>query len=281
MTNIIYNIAKEGVKMLDLQVNQVRKITDFEPEIAIVLGSGLGDFANKIDVDCIIKYSQIDGMPVSTAPTHIGQFVFGTIGNKKVVLMQGRIHLYEGYTPQEAIMPIRLLKSLGVKTIILTNASGGINKEFSVGDFMVINDHISSFVPSPLIGKNDDEIGTRFPDMSSVYDKEYQKLLIKVANDNNISVKKGVYVQLTGPQFETPAEIKMLSTIGCDAVGMSTVIEAIAAKHCGLKVAGISLIANYACGIIDRELTSDEVNETANAVSTKFETLIKEFIKAI
>ncbi len=267
--------------MLELQVNEIRKITDFEPEIAIVLGSGLGDLANKIDIVATVPYNEISNMPQSTAPGHIGQFVFGNIGDKKVVLMQGRVHLYEGYTAQEVVMPIRLMKAIGVSKLILTNASGGINKDFNAGDFMLIDDHISMFVDSPLIGKNDESIGVRFPDMSNAYDKEQKNIIKKVALENNIELKHGVYAQLKGPQFESPAEIKALSIIGADAVGMSTVIESIAANHCGMKVCGISLITNLACGILDQPLTSEEVCETADRVAPDFEKLIKEIVKAI
>ena len=267
--------------MIENQVKQIRNITDFEPEIAIILGSGLGDFASKIDKVCEISYGDIDGMPVSTAPTHEGKFIFGNIGSKKVVAMQGRVHLYEGYTAQEVAIPVRLMRALGAEKLIVTNAAGGINKGFNAGDFMLITDHISSFVPSPLIGKNDDLIGVRFPDMSNAYDKELNAIIRKKASELGINLKSGVYSQLTGPQFETPAEIKMLSALGADAVGMSTAIEVIAAKHCGYSVCGISLISNLACGILDKPLTSEEVTETANSVSCSFERLISEIIEAI
>lgn len=267
--------------MYEKQLNEIRQVTDFTPEIGIVLGSGLGELADKIKVEATMPYSAISDMPTSTAPSHKGQFVFGYIGTKKVVLMQGRVHLYEGYTPKQVVMPIVLMKQMGIKKLILTNASGGINKNFKVGDFMMITDHISCFVPSPLIGKNNDKLGTRFPNMSNAYDKELQSVIRKTAFDNNIELKSGVYTQLTGPQFETPAEIKMLSTIGSDAVGMSTVIEAIAANHCGLKVCGISLITNLACGILDKPLSSEEVSETASKVAPTFQKLIMEIAKAI
>ena len=267
--------------MLEKQLEYIRSKTDFVPEIAIVLGSGLGELGDKIEIEAAIDYSEIEGMPISTAPSHRGRFIFGTIEGKKVVLMQGRIHLYEGYSPDEIAIPIRLMRLMGAKKLILTNASGGINKSLKPGDFMLIKDHISCFIDSPLIGKNDDLLGLRFPDMSNAYDKELQKLIKKAAFNNNIELKEGVYVQLKGPQFETPAEIKMLSCLGADAVGMSTVCETIAAVHCGFKVCAISLIANAACGILDKPLTSEEVNETANAVAPKFEMLIKEIVKTI
>ncbi|MFR5876452.1 MAG: purine-nucleoside phosphorylase, partial [Eubacterium sp.] len=208
--------------MLKKQIEAIRKITDFTPEIAIVLGSGLGTLADKIKIDSIVPYSEIPDMPTSTAPTHKGQFVFGTIDNKKIVLMQGRVHLYEGYTAEQTVMPIILMRLLGAEKLIITNACGGINKDFNVGDFMLINDHISFFIKSPLIGENRDELGTRYPDMSNAYDKDLQKIIKGVALKNKIQLKSGVYAQLTGPQFETPAEIKALSILGADAVGMST-----------------------------------------------------------
>lgn len=263
------------------QVNFIRSKTDFQPEIAIVLGSGLGGLADKIDVVATIPYSDIPNMPVSTAPSHKGQFVFGNMGGKKVVLMQGRVHLYEGYTPQEIITPVRILKALGVSTLILTNAAGGINKEYNVGDFMLISDHISCFIHSPLIGKNQDSIGTRFPDMSNAYDKDIRAVAKKVAYENNIPLQEGVYVQLKGPQFESPAEIKMLSILGADAVGMSTVVEAIGANHCGLKVCGISMIANMACGIYDTPLSGEDVNMAAQKSASTFEKLITKLVEAL
>ncbi len=278
---ILQKILTGSVFVLKEQIESVRQITDFEPEIAIVLGSGLGGLAENIDVVKVIPYSEIPHMPVSTAPTHKGQFVFGYIGDKKVVLMQGRIHLYEGYTSKQAVSPILLMRKLGATKLILTNAAGGINKDFNVGDFMVINDHISCFVDSALIGKNDDSIGTRFPDMSNVYDKDLRNIIKAVAIKNHIEIKQGVYTQLKGPQFETPAEIKMLATLGSDAVGMSTVIEAQAGAHCGFKVCGISLITNLACGILDQPLTEEEVKETGAKVAPQFELLIKEIVKAL
>ncbi|MBR3149869.1 MAG: purine-nucleoside phosphorylase [Eubacterium sp.] len=267
--------------MFEKLVEQINSRIAFKPEIAIILGTGLGKFAENIDVIYELKYSDINGMPVSTAPSHEGRFVFGTIEGKNVVAMQGRVHLYEGYTPQQVVMPIRIMRALGAEKLIVTNAAGGINKNLNVGDFMMISDQISSFVPSPLIGKNDDTIGTRFPDMSNAYDKKLQALIKSTASELNIPIKSGVYAQLSGPQFETPAEIKMLSAIGADAVGMSTAIETIAAVHCGFKVCGISLISNLACGILDRPLSEEEVGDTASSVSERFEALIKGIIRNI
>ncbi|MGN0523602.1 MAG: purine-nucleoside phosphorylase [Eubacterium sp.] len=260
--------------MFDKQVRIIKDITSVKPKTAIVLGSGLGDLINKVNIDATISYEDIPNMPVSTAPGHNGKLIFGRLEDKDVVLMQGRVHLYEGYSSQEAVFPIRLLKALGVETLILTNASGGINKDFRVGDLMLINDHISCFVDSPLIGPNNDELGTRFPDMSNAYDKNLRKTVKKIANDNKIPLVEGVYAQLRGPQFETPAEIHALSVMGADAVGMSTVIETIAACHCGLKVCAISLITNLACGILDAPLSSEDVNLAAEKSGKKLEELI-------
>ena len=254
-------------------------LTQFNPEIGIVLGSGLGALADEIDAQYKIPYSDIPDFPVSTAPSHKGQFVFGTIGDKKVVIMQGRVHLYEGYTPQQVVAPIRLMKKMGVKILFLTNASGGINKTFNIGDFMMITDHISTFVPSPLRGKNDDSLGVRFPDMSKVYSKRLQKIISSTAIENGIQLRRGVYIQLPGPAFETPAEIKMCSALGADAVGMSTAIEAQAARHCSIEVCGISCITNLASGMLDKPISSEEVTETANRVAGDFKTLIKESVK--
>lgn len=267
--------------MTNEQIKTIRNITDFEPEIAIILGSGLGELGNKIEKVAEVDYKDIPNMPISTAPGHKGKFIFGNIEGKKVVLMQGRIHLYEGYSPQQILIPIRIIKGLGVKTIILTNAAGGINKELNVGDFVLIKDHISCFIDSPLIGKNDDSFGPRFPDMSKVYGENIRKIAKEVALKNNITLHEGVYVQLKGPQFETPAEIQMLSAMGADVVGMSTVVEAIASVHCGLNVCGISMVSNMACGILDKPLSSEEVIEAGAKSAEKFEKLIKGIIKEL
>lgn len=267
--------------MFENQFDYIKNITDFEPEIALVLGSGLGSLADEIETVATINYSDIPDFPVSTAPSHKGRFVFGYIGNAKAVIMQGRVHLYEGYSAKEIAMPIRLMKKLGAKVLFLTNASGGISKDFHIGDLMMIEDHISSFVTSPLIGRNDDSIGVRFPDMSDVYSKRLQKIIKKAAFDCNIPLKSGVYIQLTGPAFETKAEIKMCSILGADAVGMSTAIEAQTGRHCGFEVCGISLITNLACGLLDKPITSEEVTEAAEKSAPYFKELITKSIERI
>ena len=267
--------------MFQKQLDYIRNITDFEPEIAVVLGSGLGGFINEMEVETAIDYNDIPEFPYATAPTHRGRMVFGRIGKAKVAVMQGRVHLYEGYTPQQAVLPIRLLSLLGAKTLILSNAAGGINRDFQIGDLMIIEDHISSLVPSPLRGRNIDSLGVRFPDMSDVYSKRLRKIIAECAMENGIETKKGVYIQLQGPAFETKAEIRMCSILGADAVGMSTVIEAQAAKHCGMEICGISCITNLACGLLDQPITSEEVSETAAKAANRFNTLIKATIERI
>lgn len=258
----------------------VREKTDFKPLVAIVLGSGLGDYANNIKVETIIDYHDIDGFPVSTVVGHAGQFIFGYVDDVPVVCMKGRVHYYEGYDISDVVLPIRLMGLMGAKILFLTNASGGINTNFGAGDFMMLKDHISCFAPNPLIGPNIDELGTRFPDMSHIYDEDLQNIIKETASENNIDLKEGVYAQLTGPSFESPAEIRMLKTLGADAVGMSTVVEAIAANHMGLKICAISCVCNLAAGISPNPLTHEEVQAAANEAAPKFkELLTKSVIK--
>ncbi len=256
----------------------VRKKISFEPKVALVLGSGLGKFADEIDVVDRISYSEIEGFPVSTVPGHAGQFVFGYIEKTPVVCMQGRVHYYEGYPISDVVLPIRLMALLGAKYLFLTNASGGINRDFKAGDFMIITDHISTFAPNPLIGPNIDEIGTRFPDMSMVYNPILCDIITSVADEFDIMMQKGVYAQLTGPSFESPAEIRMLSKLGADAVGMSTVVEAIAANHMGMKICAISCVCNLAAGISPTPLTHDEVQEAAAKAAPLFKQIVRETI---
>ena len=267
----------DHLKMLQV----IREKTDFVPETAIILGSGLGALADEIDVKAVVNYSEIPGFPVSTVQGHKGRFVFGYIGDKAVVIMQGRVHYYEGYSMEKVTLPVRLMRLMGAEKLILTNAAGGINGDFNCGDFMLITDQISCFVPNPLIGKNIDEFGTRFPDMSNVYNCDMCRIVRETAKKNNIDIREGVYVQLTGPSYETPAEIRMLRTMGADAVGMSTCCEAIVANHCGFKVCGISCISNMACGVTDKPLSHSEVQETADRVAPVFKELIKEVVKAV
>ncbi len=259
----------------------VKAKIDFKPDIALVLGSGLGAFADEIQVVQTVDYKNIDGFPTSTVEGHKGRFVFGYVGKVPVVIMQGRVHYYEGYSMQDVVLPARLMSLMGAKTLFLTNASGGINPSFSAGDFMLITDHISSFVPNPLIGANIETLGTRFPDMSEVYSKELRNVIIDTAAELDIKIQQGVYVQLTGPSFESPAEIRMLRTLGADAVGMSTVCEAIAANHAGMKVCGISCVANLAAGMTNNPLTHAEVQECADKAAPLFKKLIGKAIENI
>lgn len=262
-------------------VSCVRRKTDFVPKVAIVLGSGLGDYAETIDVECEIPYGEIEGFPVSTVPGHAGKFIFGYVGQVPVACMKGRVHYYEGYSISDVVLPIRLLKLLGAEILLLTNAAGGINTSFHPGDLMMIKDHISVFAPNPLTGPNIEELGTRFPDMSSVYDRELQKLILSCAGKNHIFLQEGVYAQLTGPSFESPAEIRMLRMMGCDAVGMSTVAEAIAANHMGMKICGISCISNLAAGMTDVPLSHKEVQEAADKAAPCFKKLVTEAVKGM
>ena len=249
-----------------------------EPEVAIVLGSGLGDYGSEIKTVGTLSYSEINGFPISTVPGHKGQFIFGYVGEVPVVCMQGRVHYYEGYSISDVVLPTRLMHLMGAKVLFLTNASGGINLNFGAGDFMMITDHISLFAPNPLIGQNIEELGTRFPDMSSVYDKELCDIIRSTAWDLDINIKEGVYAQLTGPSFETPAEIRMLKTLGVDAVGMSTVVEAIAANHCGMRICGISCVCNLAAGLSENPLSHEEVQAAASEAAPKFKKLVTESV---
>ena len=252
----------------------VREKTDFQPKAALVLGSGRGDYADQIEVEGELPYSEIEGFPVSTVPGHAGKFIFGTVGEVPVVCMKGRVHYYEGYDITDVVLPARLMKLMGAKALFLTNASGGVNTSFHAGDLMLIRDHVSLFVPNPLTGPNIEELGTRFPDMSTVYDRELQDIIRKAARECGVYLQEGVYAQLSGPSFETPAEIRMLRTLGCDAVGMSTAVEAIAANHMGMRVCGVSCISNLAAGMTMNPLTHEEVQEAADMAAPNFKKLV-------
>lgn len=260
-------------------VNKIREKTDFRPETAMVLGSGLGGYADQLKLETEVAYREIEGFPVSTVAGHAGKFLFGYVENTPVVMMQGRVHYYEGYSMEDVVLPIRLMGMLGAKKLLLTNAAGGINLDFHPGDLMLITDQISTFVPSPLRGANIEELGTRFPDMSQVYDPQLCDNARKAAKEVSVSLKEGVYLQAPGPNYETPAEIWMFRTLGADAVGMSTVCEAIAARHMGMRVCGISCITNMAAGILNQPLNHQEVQQTANLVKEKFEELVTAFLR--
>jgi purine-nucleoside phosphorylase len=259
----------------------VQTKTNFKPKVAFVLGSGLGGYVDEIEVETSVDYSDIEGFPVSTVPGHHGRYVFGYVKNVPVVIMQGRVHYYEGYHISDVVLPTRLMGLLGAQVLFLTNACGGINRSFSAGDFMLIRDHILFNVPSPLIGPNIEELGTRFPDMSEVYNKDLRKKIKSAAKSIDISIHEGIYLQASGPNFETPAEIQAFGSLGADVVGMSTACEAIAANHMGMKVCGISCISNLAAGISATPLTHEEVQKTANIAAPRFKALVTESIVRI
>ena len=268
-------------KKLEKCLKSIREKTDFKPEKAVILGSGLGDYAEKIKIEKIVKYTDIEDFPVSTVQGHKGQFVFGYVEDVPVVLMQGRVHYYEGYPMQDVVLPTRLMGMMGAKKILLTNAAGGVNPSFRPGDFMLIKDHITTAVPSPLIGPNIEELGTRFPDMSEVYSLRMQDIIRKEAEKLKIDLKEGVYVQFTGPAYETPAEIRMCRNWGGDAVGMSTACEATAAKHAGFEICGISCITNLAAGMSKEHLNHKDVQESADRVAVQFQKLLTAVITNI
>lgn len=254
---------------------------DFQPRVALVLGSGLGNFAEYIQVEAELDYKEIENFPVSTVPGHAGKFIFGRVNDVPIVCMKGRVHYYEGYPITDVVLPIRLMYLMGAKTLILTNAAGGIKTGFMPGDLMMITDHISCFVPNPLVGANLDTLGTRFPDMSEIYSKELQAVLEAAAKEEGVSLKSGVYAQLTGPSYESPAEIRMLKCMGADAVGMSTAVEAITANHMGMKVCGISCISNMAAGLNEVPLSHKEVQEAADKSAPNFIRLVQKTIQKI
>lgn len=254
---------------------------NFKPEVALVLGSGFGDYADTIRVEAVLDYHDIEGFPVSTVSGHKGRFVFGYVGDVPVVIMQGRVHYYEGYSMEDVVLPTRLMKMMGARVLFLTNASGSVNYDYKAGDFMMITDQISNFVPSPLIGPNEEMLGERFSDMSEIYRKDLCGIIRGAAADLQIPLQEGTYIQLSGPNFETPHEVKMCRILGGDAVGMSTACEAIAANHMGMKVCGISCISNLGCGMTDQPLSAEEVKETADRVAPLFKQLITESIVRI
>lgn len=255
-------------------VESVKAKVDFRPEVALILGSGLGDYADEIEIVQTVDYTDIEGFPTSTVAGHKGRFVFGYVDKTPVVIMQGRVHYYEGYPMSDVVLPTRLMGLLGAKKLILTNAAGGVNFDFKPGDFMMLTDHITTGVPSALIGANLDELGVRFPDMSEVYSNRMQEIVRATAKEQGIDLKEGVYAQFTGPNYETPAEIRMARTWGADAVGMSTACEAMAARHMGMEICGISCITNLAAGMSKEELNHKEVQETADRVAKQFKALI-------
>ena len=269
---------KDEYKRIMACVECIQKKVNFQPKVALVLGSGIGDYGDNIDIRYRVDYAEIDNFPISTVEGHQGRFLFGYIKDVPVVVMQGRIHYYEGYSMSDVVLPIRLMHLMGAEILMLTNSSGGLNPAFVPGDLMMITDQISTFVPSPLIGKNIDELGTRFPDMTHIYDRSLQQMIRDVAKDMDFSLKEGVYIQLTGPNYESPAEVQMARLLGADAVAMSTACEAVAAKHMGMRICGISCISNMAAGITGQPLSHEEVKAAGERVAPVFSKLVTESI---
>lgn len=262
-------------------VAAVRQKTSFVPHTALVLGSGLGGFGEKISLEAAVPYAELPGFPISTVPGHQGRFLFGYVEEEPVVVMQGRVHYYEGYSMEEVVLPLRVMAALGARRLVLTNAAGGIDPAFHPGDLMVLTDHIASFVPSPLIGPNVDALGPRFPDMTEVYSLRLREKLHAAGKKLGIPLQEGIYLQTTGPQYETPAEICLYRSLGASAVGMSTACEAIAARHLGLEVCGISCVTNLAAGLGGEPLSHAEVQETADRVAQQFQDLVWELLSTI
>ena len=264
--------------MLNEASDFIKNKIDYEPEIGIILGSGLGDFADNLENKINIKYEEIPHFKHSSVEGHKSQLVFGKINNKNLIIMQGRIHYYEGYSMNDVVFPIKVMKKLGVKTLIITNAAGGINENFSIPDLMLIKDHINFLGTNPLIGANDSTLGTRFPDMSDIYDKILRGMVKNCAKKIGLDLKEGIYLATTGPSYETPAEVRMFKILGADAVGMSTVPEAIIANYCGIKVIGISCITNFAAGLNPENLNHKEVIEESAIIKDKFIKLLNEIV---
>lgn len=250
----------------------------FRPRLALVLGSGLGDYVERIEIEASIDYREITDFPVSTVSGHRGRFVFGHIGLVPVVIMQGRVHYYEGYAMEDVVLPARLMHLMGAEILFLTNACGSANPAYQAGDFMLLTDHILYSVPNPLIGENAEELGLRFPDMSEVYDSALRKDILAVAKEQGLSLREGVYMQFSGPSFETPAEVKMAHILGADAVGMSTACEAVAGRHSGMRICGISCISNLGAGLSEEPLSDEDVKVVASRVAPLFKKLVTEVI---
>ena len=274
MTNPVYDKLRNCY-------DSIKGKIPFEPKVALVLGSGLGDYAEQLEIQGTIDYHDIEGFPVSTVPGHKGRFVFARINEVPAVLMQGRVHYYEGYPMSDVVLPVRLMKLMGAEILFLTNAAGGVNYDYGAGDFMLIKDQISCFVPSPLVGPNLEELGPRFPDMSHIYDEDLRDIIRSTALELGIRIQEGVYVQLTGPAYESPHEVKMCRILGGDAVGMSTACEAVAANHMGMKICGISCISNLACSMTDVPLSHKEVQEASDKMAPLFKKLVSESIRKL
>ena len=270
------------LEQIEFTTKSIREKTNgFNPEVGIILGTGLGGLVKEITVEHVLPYESIPNFPVSTVEGHTGKLIFGTIGGKKVMAMQGRFHFYEGYDMKQVTFPVRVMKALGIKTLCVSNASGGMNPNFAVGEIMIINDHINLFPDNPLIGKNLNQLGPRFLDMSDAYNKKYIELALQIAKENNIKVSTGVYAGLTGPCFETPAEYRYLWRIGADAVGMSTVPEVIVARHSGINVFGISIVTDLGVEGRVENVSHEEVLQVANSQEPKMTFIVKELITRI
>lgn len=259
-------------------VGVIRNKAELIPEFGVVLGSGLGAFAEEVQNAVTVPFSELPDFPVSTVPGHAGRFVLGKIGQTPVAVLQGRVHYYEGYPMEDVLLPTRVLGVLGAKKLLLTNAAGGIGEGLAAGDLMLITDHIASFIPSPLRGKNEDALGPRFPDMSAVYSPALRETMERAAQELQIPLKQGVYLQTPGPSYETPAEIRLYRALGADAVGMSTAVEAVAARHMGIEVCGVSCITNLAAGLSEAPLSHEEVQAAANEAGGRFRRLLWKFL---
>jgi purine-nucleoside phosphorylase len=266
---------------LESCANQIRAISDFKPEIVVVLGTGLGSFVDDLDVRATIPYADIEGWPASTAPEHAGNLVFAEYHGHRLAVMQGRIHYYEGYSMEEVVLPMRVLHMLGANTAILTNAVGSMNPEFRVGEFVCVRDQISSFIPSPLIGQNIDELGDRFVGMTGAFDQELQDTVLRVGGEKGIPVHSGVYIEVTGPQYETPAEIEMYRSLGADTVAMSMADEVLAARHMGMRVCAINCISNMAAGMEEEGFSEETIGESMKQTAQNLRTLLDGLVSSL
>ena len=260
---------------IDAACRHIRGLTDAAPDVGLILGSGLGDFCDRLEERTVVPFAEIPGFPVSTVEGHAGAFIFGRYKGRSVAALQGRLHYYEGYSQREITLPVRVMARLGVRTLVLTNAAGGVNLDFAAGCLMLIADHINFSGQNPLMGPNLEDFGPRFPDMSDVYTRALREKIRPLAVQAGIDLREGIYMMYSGPSYETPAEIRCFRTMGADAVGMSTVPEAIVARHCGMDVVGVSCITNMAAGVLDRKLDHSEVVETAQRVKGDFTRLLE------
>lgn len=279
MVRLLMNRSLPMLSKINQTVEYIESLTPIKPRLGVILGTGLGDFVREINADVSIPYNDLPNFPVSTVDGHQGRLILGHIGERPVVAMQGRFHYYEGYSMQELTFPIRVMRALGVETLILSNACGGVNPSFEVGDLMIVTDHINLMGSNPLIGPNDENIGTRFPDMSAAYDKELIHIAAEAARDLDIKIHRGVYAAVSGPVYETPAEYRFIRIIGADAVGMSTVPESISARHMGIRVFAMSVITDLGVDGRIQEITHEEVIRSAKAAEPRLASLVLELIR--